>query len=91
MLQEDELRMDIDIASSVSQSTAKHPLPELEIFCYLLVLIFLIDEKKYNEVSTSLFSSLMKHPSLSMTSLIPKAFSFVLFRLKLVRQRALAV
>ena len=35
---------------SVTQAPAKHPLPELEIYCYLLVLIFLIDQKKYNEV-----------------------------------------
>ncbi|GER55244.1 26S proteasome non-ATPase regulatory subunit 3 homolog A, partial [Striga asiatica] len=27
----------------------KHALPELEIYCYLLVLIFLIDQKRYNE------------------------------------------
>lgn len=63
VLQEDEHDMEIDTASSVSQSAAKHPLPELEIFCYLLFLIFLIDEKKYNEVSTILFSTFMKHPS----------------------------
>lgn len=43
--------MDVDTATSVTQTPAKHSLPELEIYCYLLVLIFLIDQKRYNEVS----------------------------------------
>lgn len=42
--------MEVDTASSVTQVSVKHSLPEIEIFCYLLVLIFLIDKKKYNEV-----------------------------------------
>ena len=42
--------MEVDTATSVTQAPAKYPLPELEIYCYLLVLIFLIDQKKYNEV-----------------------------------------
>ncbi|GKV40998.1 hypothetical protein SLEP1_g48580 [Rubroshorea leprosula] len=41
--------MEVDIATSSLQASAKHPLPELEIYCYLLVLILLIDQKKYNE------------------------------------------
>ena len=40
--------MDVD---SGTQAPAKHPLPEIEIFCYLIVLIFLIDQKKYDNVS----------------------------------------
>lgn len=36
--------------SSVAQLPVKHSLPEIEIYCYLLVLIFLIDKKKYDEV-----------------------------------------
>lgn len=40
--------MDVDTAT---QAPAKHPLPEIEIFCYLIVLIFLIDQKKYADVS----------------------------------------
>ena len=48
--QEDEQEMEVDSVTSVTQAPAKHPLPELEIYCYLLVLIFLIDQKKYNEV-----------------------------------------
>ena len=41
--------MEVDTASSATQATVKHS-PELEIYCYLLVLIFLIDQKKYSEV-----------------------------------------
>lgn len=40
--------MDVDTAT---QAPAKHHLPEIEIFCYLIVLIFLIDHKKYGDVS----------------------------------------
>ena len=43
--------MDVDIATSGTQTIAKHSLPELEIYCYFLVLIFLIDQKIYNEVT----------------------------------------
>jgi 26S proteasome regulatory subunit N3 len=43
--------MDVDTATSGTQTVAKHSLPELEIYCYLLVLIFLIDQKRYNEVT----------------------------------------
>lgn len=42
--------MEVDTATSVTQTPVKHPLPEVEMFCYLLVLIYLIDQKKYNEV-----------------------------------------
>ncbi|GKV02175.1 hypothetical protein SLEP1_g14640 [Rubroshorea leprosula] len=43
--------MEVDSATSSLQASAKHPLPELEIYCYLLVLILLIDQKKYNELA----------------------------------------
>nr|ABR16257.1 unknown [Picea sitchensis] len=48
---EDEKDMEVDSPSSTSQTVpSKHTiLPELEIFAYLLVLIFLIDQKQYNE------------------------------------------
>jgi len=46
--------MEVDAATSAIQTPAKHLLPELEIYCYLLVLLFLIDKKKYNEVSPPL-------------------------------------
>lgn len=43
--------MEVDTATSGSQATAKHLLPEIEIYCYLLVLLFLIDQKRYEEVN----------------------------------------
>ncbi|KAI5407961.1 26S proteasome non-ATPase regulatory subunit 3 A, variant 2, partial [Lathyrus oleraceus] len=47
---EDDHEMEVDAATSAIQTpTTKHLLPELEIYCYLLVLLFLIDQKKYNE------------------------------------------
>lgn len=43
--------MEVDTATSAAiQTPAKHLLPELEIYCYFLVLLFLIDQKRYNEV-----------------------------------------
>lgn len=42
--------MEVDTATSAAiQTPAKHLLPELEIYCYFLVLLFLIDQKRYNE------------------------------------------
>ncbi|KAK2665610.1 hypothetical protein Ddye_004184 [Dipteronia dyeriana] len=46
---EDEHDIEVDTASSITQAPVKYWLPEIEIFCYLLVLIFLIDKKKYSE------------------------------------------
>ncbi|KAK8518677.1 hypothetical protein V6N13_018044 [Hibiscus sabdariffa] len=46
---EDEHEMEVDTATTAAQAPAKHSLPELEIYCYLVVLIFLVDQKKYNE------------------------------------------
>nr|KYP44771.1 putative 26S proteasome non-ATPase regulatory subunit 3 [Cajanus cajan] len=46
---EGDQEMELDTAtSSVQTSAAKHLLPELEIYCYLLVLLFLIDQKQYD-------------------------------------------
>lgn len=44
--------MEVDSATSAAaiQTPAKHLLPELEIYCYFLVLLFLIDQKRYEEV-----------------------------------------
>ena len=42
--------MEVDTATSATQAPTKHSLPELEIYSCLLVLIFLIDQKRYNEV-----------------------------------------
>lgn len=46
--------MEVDTAVSAIQTPAKHLLPELDIYCYLLVLLFLIDQKRYNEVILTL-------------------------------------
>ncbi|XP_047322410.1 probable 26S proteasome non-ATPase regulatory subunit 3 [Impatiens glandulifera] len=46
---EDEQDMEVDTATSVPQPPAKNFLPEIEAYCALIVLIFLIDQKKYNE------------------------------------------
>ncbi|KAF6163751.1 hypothetical protein GIB67_008585 [Kingdonia uniflora] len=47
---EDDQDMEVDTATSAaSQTPVKHTLPEIEIYCYLLVLIFLIDQKRYDE------------------------------------------
>ncbi|GAU12242.1 hypothetical protein TSUD_02090, partial [Trifolium subterraneum] len=47
---DDDHEMEVDTATSAAiQTPAKHLLPELEIFCYFLVLLFLIDQKRYNE------------------------------------------
>jgi hypothetical protein len=48
--QEDDTEMDVDAAAPATQIAMKHGLPEIEIYCYLLVLIFLINQKKYDEV-----------------------------------------
>ncbi|PKA60400.1 putative 26S proteasome non-ATPase regulatory subunit 3 [Apostasia shenzhenica] len=57
---EDEHDMDVDTASSASQGFAKHALPEIEIYCYLLVLIFLIDQKRYDEAKACSSASIAR-------------------------------
>ncbi|KDP29682.1 hypothetical protein JCGZ_18844 [Jatropha curcas] len=57
---EDEHEMEVDTATSVTPALVKHPLPELEIYCYLLVLIYLIDQKKYNEAKACSSASIAR-------------------------------
>lgn len=57
---EDDHDMDVDTATSVAQVPVKHPLPELEIYCYLLVLIYLIDQKKYEEAKACSSASIAR-------------------------------
>ncbi|KAK6240730.1 Proteasome component (PCI) domain - like 4 [Theobroma cacao] len=57
---EDEHEMEVDTATSAVQAPAKHSLPELEIYCYLLVLIFLIDQKKFNEAKACSSASIAR-------------------------------
>lgn len=42
--------MEVDTASSIPLAASKHVPVELEVYCYFIVLLFLIDQKKYNEV-----------------------------------------
>ncbi|KOM51685.1 hypothetical protein LR48_Vigan09g034400 [Vigna angularis] len=56
---EDDHEMEVDAATSAIQTPAKHLLPELEIYCYLLVLLFLIDKKKYNEAKACSSASIV--------------------------------
>lgn len=42
--------MEVDTASSATQAPSKHPPAELEIYCYFILLLFLVDHKKYTEV-----------------------------------------
>ncbi|KAK4600065.1 hypothetical protein RGQ29_009934 [Quercus rubra] len=57
---QDEHEMEVDTATSVSQASGKHLLPELEIYCYLLLLLFLIDQKKYNEAKACSSASIAR-------------------------------
>ncbi|MFS8016264.1 hypothetical protein Hanom_Chr15g01366491 [Helianthus anomalus] len=61
---DDQNDMEVDTASSATQTTVKHS-PELEIYCYLLVLIFLIDQKKYNEAKACSSASIARLKNLN--------------------------
>ncbi|PKU80125.1 putative 26S proteasome non-ATPase regulatory subunit 3 [Dendrobium catenatum] len=56
---EDDRDMDVDTASSAAQGP-KHSLPDIEIYCYLLVLIFLIDQKRYDEAKACSSASIAR-------------------------------
>nr|CAB3454094.1 unnamed protein product [Digitaria exilis] len=62
---EDGSEMDVDMAAPTAQVSIKHGLPEIEIYCYLLVLIFLIDNKKYDEAKTCASASIARLKSLN--------------------------
>ncbi|XP_075476816.1 putative 26S proteasome non-ATPase regulatory subunit 3 [Primulina tabacum] len=62
---EDENDMEVDSATSSAQAPAKHSLPEIEIFCYLLVLIFLIDQKRYSEAKACSSTSIARLKNLN--------------------------
>ncbi|XP_071697082.1 probable 26S proteasome non-ATPase regulatory subunit 3 isoform X1 [Rutidosis leptorrhynchoides] len=57
---DDEYDMEVDSASSATKTTVKHYSPELEIYCYLVVLIFLIDQKKYTEAKACSSASIAR-------------------------------
>lgn len=56
--------MEVDTATSAVQTSGKSTLPELEIFCYLIVLLFLIDQKLYNEAKACAAASIARLKSL---------------------------
>jgi len=85
--QEDEHEMDVDTATSAVQAPGRHPLPEVEIYCYLLVLIFLIDQKRYDEVSS--FSSELPNLFFWYKKHI-LTFPFVLFQAKTCSSASIA-
>ncbi|XP_047049638.1 probable 26S proteasome non-ATPase regulatory subunit 3 [Lolium rigidum] len=57
--------MDVDTAAPAAQVSIKHGLPEIEIYCYLLVLIFLIDHKKYDEAKACANASIARLKNLN--------------------------
>ncbi|KAL0923527.1 hypothetical protein M5K25_007587 [Dendrobium thyrsiflorum] len=56
---EDDRDMDVDTASSAAQGP-KYSVPDIEIYCYLLVLIFLIDQKRYDEAKACSSASIAR-------------------------------
>ncbi|TYK24508.1 putative 26S proteasome non-ATPase regulatory subunit 3 [Cucumis melo var. makuwa] len=58
----DDCEMDVDTAT---QAPAKHPLPEIEIYSYLIVLIFLIDHKKYDDAKACASASIARLKNLN--------------------------
>ncbi|GMH04638.1 hypothetical protein Nepgr_006478 [Nepenthes gracilis] len=66
---ENEHDMEVDTAASAVQTPGKHILPELEIYCHLLVLLFLIDQKRYNEAKSCSSASIARLKSLNRRTL----------------------
>ncbi|QCD98745.1 probable 26S proteasome non-ATPase regulatory subunit 3 [Vigna unguiculata] len=63
---EGDREMEVDSATSAIQNpVAKHLLPELEIYCYLLVLLFLIDQKRYDAAKACSSASIVRLKSLN--------------------------
>ncbi|CAA2933701.1 probable 26S proteasome non-ATPase regulatory subunit 3 [Olea europaea subsp. europaea] len=63
--EEDEQDMELDTATSATQAPAKNSLPELEIYCCLLILIFLIDQKRYSEAKACSSASIARLKNLN--------------------------
>ncbi|KAK6946448.1 26S proteasome regulatory subunit, C-terminal [Dillenia turbinata] len=62
---DDEHDMEVDTATSAALAPAKHSLLEIEIYCYLLVLIFLIDQKRYGEAKACSSASIARLKNLN--------------------------
>ena len=86
--------MDVDMAAPTAQVSIKHGLPEIEIYCYLLVLIFLFDNKKYDEVCLGFSSTLLfvgKHTNLNFVYQAKTCASASITRLKSLNRRTVDV
>ncbi|OIT29194.1 putative 26s proteasome non-atpase regulatory subunit 3 [Nicotiana attenuata] len=59
-LRQDKDDTQVDVEMSETEAHSTHLVPELEIYCYLLVLIFLIDQKKYNEAKACSSESIVR-------------------------------
>ncbi|GAB2300412.1 hypothetical protein Dimus_034455 [Dionaea muscipula] len=66
---ESEQDMEVETATSSVQTPGKHLLPELEIYCHLLVLLFLIDQHKYDEAKACSSASIARLKSLNRRTL----------------------
>ncbi|WZZ10877.1 hypothetical protein YC2023_096798 [Brassica napus] len=62
--------MEVDTASSVAQASSKHLPAELEIYCYFIVLLFLVDQKKYNEAKACSSASIARLKNLNRMNLL---------------------
>ncbi|KAJ0085972.1 hypothetical protein Patl1_09490 [Pistacia atlantica] len=65
LTKDNEHDMEVDTATSAAQTPGKYLLPELEIYCYLLVLLFLIDQKKYDEAKACSSASIVRLKNLN--------------------------
>ncbi|KAF1899532.1 hypothetical protein Lal_00019660 [Lupinus albus] len=62
---EDDQAMETETAISAVQTQGKQLSPELEIYCYFVVLLFLIDHKRYNEAKDCSSASIIRLKSLN--------------------------
>ncbi|OIV89235.1 hypothetical protein TanjilG_24385 [Lupinus angustifolius] len=62
---EDDQAMETDTGISAAQTQGKPLSPELEIYCYFVVLLFLIDNKRYNEAKDCSSASIIRLKSLN--------------------------
>ncbi|KAG0461852.1 hypothetical protein HPP92_020328 [Vanilla planifolia] len=64
-LPKDEHEMEVETASAASHGPSKHSIPDVEMYCYLLVLIFLIDQKRYDEAKACSSASIARLKNLN--------------------------
>ncbi|XP_009628274.1 putative 26S proteasome non-ATPase regulatory subunit 3 isoform X2 [Nicotiana tabacum] len=57
---QDKYDTQVDVEMSETEAHSTHLVPELETYCYLLVLIFLIDQKKYKEAKACSSESIVR-------------------------------